>query len=261
MLKLKLQSGVNNAVAVKRLQYIRSIIQLSILGILVAGLYGNIRSMLFFLLPLSFIAGNFFCGWVCPYGTAQDILGKIGSLFLKKKLKMPPQIQRFAQFFRYLLMAALVLLASRQAAEALPFNAYKSFMAFAGGRTIETVALVIMGMFLIISMFFERPFCNYVCSEGIKYSVASMTRIFTVKRNPATCVHCKKCDQACPMNIQVSASKDGRNGQCINCFHCIAACPVNNTLSYGIAGFPANIWHKLRGGSSRTALDMKETQN
>ena len=95
-----------------------------------------------------------------------------------------------------------------------------------------------MGGFLVIALFFERPFCNYVCSEGIKFGVASLTRLFTIKRNAATCVNCQRCNQACPMNIQVSAGKSVRNAQCINCFQCIAACPANGTLSYGNVGFP-----------------------
>ena len=52
------------------------------------------------------------------------------------------------------------------------------------------------------------------------------------------CVNCQRCNQACPMNIQVSAGKSVRNAQCINCFSCISACPSNGTLSYGPVNFP-----------------------
>lgn len=246
----KIQSGKEHCKGMKNLQRVRSLVQLGFLGLLFTGFYLKLRGALFYLLPLSFIFGNYFCGWVCPYGTAQEWFGKIGSLIWKKKLKMPPLLQRYAQYFRYLLMASLLVVLSHQAAEALPFNAYRSFMAVAGGKTVQTVALAIMGVFLFISLFFERPFCNYVCSEGIRYSVASLTRVFTVKRNSETCVHCRKCDQACPMNIQVSMNKDGRSAQCINCFQCISACHVNNTLTYGKAGFIQTLWQKLRGRST-----------
>ena len=135
-------------------------------------------------------------------------------------------------------MLALLALGAQAIAAAAPINSYRSFMALAGGRVIETMALAIMAVFLVIALFFERPFCNYVCSEGIKFGVASLTRLFTIKRNAATCVNCQRCNQACPMNIQVSAGKSVRNAQCINCFQCIAACPANGTLSYGNVGFP-----------------------
>jgi polyferredoxin len=231
----KLQSGKANTEGLQRMQHIRNIVQFIFLIVVVAGLYSSIRPVLIILLPLAFVAGNYFCGWICPFGTAQDIFGKIGSLFWKRKLKMPPKFQRYAQYSRYLLMAAVLLLGAKTFTDVVPINAYKSFMAVAGGRTVQTAALLVVGGFLAVALFFERPFCNYVCSEGIKFGVASLTRFFTIKRNPETCVNCKQCDKACPMNIQVSAGQNVRNAQCINCFKCIAACPVNNTLTYGKA--------------------------
>ena len=234
-----LKSGEKNAATTRNVQYCRTLMQLAALALLVAGLYTQVvRAHTLWVLGLGLLAGNFFCGWLCPYGTAQELFGKIGSLFLKRKLKMPPALQRYLQFSRYLLMLALLALGAQAAAAAAPINSYRSFMALAGGKVVETAAFAIMGGFLVIALFFERPFCNYVCSEGIKFGVASLTRLFTIKRNAATCVNCQRCNQACPMNIQVSAGKSVRNAQCINCFSCIAACPSNGTLSYGNVGFP-----------------------
>ena len=234
-----LKSGEKNAATTRNVQYCRTLMQLAALALLVAGLYTQVvRAHTLWVLGLGLLAGNFFCGWLCPYGTAQELCGKIGSLFLKRKLKMPPALQRYLQFSRYLLMLALLALGAQAAAAAAPINSYRSFMSVAGGKVVEAAAFAIMGGFLVIALFFERPFCNYVCSEGIKFGVASLTRLFTIKRNAATCVNCQRCNQACPMNIQVSAGKSVRNAQCINCFQCIAACPANGTLSYGNVGFP-----------------------
>jgi ferredoxin-type protein NapH len=243
---IRLQSGKANCAHLQRVSQLRNIIQVAVLALLVAGFYSPIRPVLMVLLPLSFLAGNFFCGWICPFGTAQEIFGKLGSLTWKKKIKMPFQIQRYVQYSRYLLAVALVLLASEEFAKAVPFNAYKSFMAVAGGRTVETASIVIVGVFLFIALFFERPFCNYVCSEGIKYGLASLTRAFTIKRDLGTCVNCKRCDEVCPMNIQVSNGRNVRNAQCINCFRCIGACPGNKTLFYGTTNFTDKLIGKFR---------------
>lgn len=96
-----------------------------------------------------------------------------------------------------------------------------------------SISFIIMAGFLVISMLFERPFCNYVCTEGIKFGFASFTRIFTIKRNSESCINCKKCDKACSMNISISNKNSIRNAQCINCFERISACPIKDTLSYG----------------------------
>ena len=234
-----LKSGKENAGANRTVQYCRNLVQWIVLALLVAGLYTQvIRAHTLVVLVLALLAGNFFCGWLCPYGTAQELCGKIGSLFLKRKLKMPPALQRYLQFSRYALMLILLALGAQAAAVAAPINAYRSFMSLAGGKTLEMTAFTIMASFLVIGLFFERPFCNYVCSEGIRFGIASLTRLFTIKRNAAACVNCQRCSQACPMNIQVSAGKSVRNAQCINCFRCVAACPVQGTLSYGLVNFP-----------------------
>lgn len=216
-----------------KLQWLRCAVQLSFLLLLAVGFYSTVRTFFIILLPLAFLAGNYFCGWICPFGTAQEVLGKFGSLFIKKKLKMPAALQLYLQYSRYVLAGVVLLLASTEIANLSAMNAYRTFFVSVSGKTAQTTALAIMGSFLIVALFFERPFCNYFCAEGIKYGVASLTRIFTIKRNKATCVHCKQCDKACPMNIEISAGTNVRNAQCINCFKCIEACPVKNTLTYG----------------------------
>ena len=233
-----LKSGKEHAGTIRTAQYCRALVQVTVLVLLGIGLYATtIRPATWGILGLSLLAGNFFCGWLCPYGTAQEFCGKIGSLFVQRKFKMPLPLQRYLQYSRYLLMMALLTLGAQAAAGAAPINAYRSFMAVAGGKVVEMAALTIMASFLIIAMFFDRPFCNYVCSEGIKFGIASLTRPLTIKRSAATCVSCQRCNQACPMNIPVSAGQSVRNAQCINCFQCVAACPVSGTLSYAQVSF------------------------
>ena len=217
----------------KHLQWLRMAVQLIFIAILVGGLYKNVKPAFVVILPLAFLAGNFFCGWLCPFGTAQEILGKIGSLFVKKKFKVSPLLQRYLQFSRYILAAIVFAHIADSFVELSSINAYKTFMHAMSGQLAQTAAAFIMGTFLVVALFFERPFCNYFCPEGIKFGLASLTRIFSIKRNSDTCINCKCCDKACPMNIEVSKDSHVRNAQCINCFKCIAACPKRDTLVYG----------------------------
>ena len=217
----------------KKLQWLRMSVQLIFLVILIGGLYKFVKPAFVVILPLAFLAGNFFCGWLCPFGTAQEIFGKLGSFFIKKKFIVSPSLQRYLQFSRYILAAIVFAHIVDSFVDLSSINAYKTFMRAMSGNLAQTAATFIMGTFLVVALFFERPFCNYFCPEGIKFGLASLTRFFSIKRNSDTCIHCKCCDKACPMNIEVSKGNHVRNAQCINCFKCMAACPKQDTLTYG----------------------------
>jgi polyferredoxin len=223
----------------KLIQSARKVIQFLFLGLLIAGIYMNIRMVIMVLLPASLLFGNFFCGWACPYGTVQELMGIVGKKLFEKRYKMPRNIQKYMQYLRYVLFAILIVGVLDFILK--PMNGYGTFMGLFSEEmmtALSAVSLGIMGFYLILSMFFERAFCNYLCTESAKYGILSMTRIFSIKRNESTCIGCKKCDKACPMNIQVSAHDHVRNGQCINCLECIDACPVKGTLSYGRVSLP-----------------------
>lgn len=230
--KLKIQENKKKQ---KYMQWGRMLVQLVFLFLLFVGLHKTVKSFFVVFLVLSFVFGNYFCGWICPFGTMQEIFGKIGSFICKKKIKVSRGLQRYLQFSRYILAIIVLTHIVSSFVDLSTLNAYKSFTQWMNGKVVQSVSIIIMSSFLVISLFFERPFCNYFCLEGIRYGLASFTRFFTIKRDIHACIQCKKCDKACPMNITVSASDHVRNAQCINCFKCIQACPVVDVLSYGQA--------------------------
>jgi polyferredoxin len=223
----------------KKVQVVRKITQFAFLALLIVGLYMNARMVIIVLLPATLLFGNFFCGWVCPYGTVQEVIGIIGKRLFKKRYKMPRSIQKYMQYSRYVLF--VILMIGVLDFIITPLNGYGTLMGLFSEEmetAVSTVALGIMIFYLLVALFFDRPFCNYLCTEAAKYGILSMTRIFSIKRNESTCVNCKKCDKACPMNIQVSAYEHVRNGQCINCMECVNVCPVEGTLSYSRVKLP-----------------------
>ena len=73
-----LKSGKENAGANRTVQYCRNLVQWIVLALLVAGLYTQvIRAHTLVVLVLALLAGNFFCGWLCPYVPCRNSAAKL----------------------------------------------------------------------------------------------------------------------------------------------------------------------------------------
>jgi polyferredoxin len=186
------------------------------------------------LLGAIIILGPVFCGWICPFGTLQDVFGKLGSVIGIKKYVMPAKLKKVLAFSRYILLIISILITADFIFNIFSLDPRANLTMLLGRRTVTVTGWIVIFVFLGISMFFERPFCNYLCIEGAKFGLLSSARPFTIIRNKQTCVGCNKCNRACPMNIDVASYSQVRSLQCINCMECVAACPVKNTLSYRI---------------------------
>ncbi len=185
---------------------------------------------------LTLFLGPVLCGWVCPLGTVQEFLEKLGrKLFPKNYNKFVPSgIDNLLRYIRYFVLIAVIILTARELT--LVFLDYDPYFALFNFWSDEVTrsALVVLILVLIFSIFIERPWCKYLCPLGALLGIFNLFRLIPLKRNPDTCINCKKCDLICPMNIKISDKKIVRNHQCISCLLCTdeAACPVEDTLNF-----------------------------
>jgi polyferredoxin len=190
--------------------------------------------LMFIVFALALLMGPVFCGWVCPFGSFQEWIGKLGVRIFGKRFNnlIPYKADRYLRFLRYGILAWVVYVTARTGL--LMFANLDPYYALFNFWTVEVTltSLVALGVIIVVSFIIERPFCKYVCPYGAVLGVFNLVRIFKIKRNPETCIDCKACDRSCPMNIRVSTGTNILHHQCITCMKCTSeqSCPVDRTV-------------------------------
>ncbi|MBP5534258.1 MAG: 4Fe-4S binding protein [Alphaproteobacteria bacterium] len=166
--------------------------------------------------------GVFFCGWICPFGALQDWIGWVAKKIHLPRFKIPQKYQQYVQLCRYFLYGLSMMnitLGFLNARFFFGHSAMKGMWDWVNGSVMIT--------FLILTLFTDRPFCNYFCMKGASLGVWSVLRPFGIARDEKKCIHCHLCDKVCPMNICVERTNFLRHPNCINCMQCMCKCPKN----------------------------------
>ena len=108
---------------------------------------------------LIFNKKNFYCYWVCPYGSLQELLGRL----TKKKFAFSPKIQKhlfnFREYLFYVLLFFSWIIGGSWVFQFEPFSAFLQNQA-------SGAVLFIASLFLILSIFVNRCWCRYFCPAG-----------------------------------------------------------------------------------------------
>ncbi|GFR34535.1 4Fe-4S binding protein [Thermobrachium celere] len=190
--------------------------------------------MLGIVIFLSILFGPVFCGWICPLGSVQEWLGRLGKKIFGRRYNnfIPQKLDKRLRYLRYFTFAWIVYVIAKTGK--LLFNNvdpyYALFNFWTGEVTIQ--AIIVLIVVLVSSLFIERPWCKYLCPLGGFLGLFNFLSILKIRRNKNTCISCKACDMVCPMNIVVSDKDVIKNHQCIRCLKCTSevSCPVENTV-------------------------------
>lgn len=209
-------------------------------GTFIQKIHSSAVILMFAVFVLTLLFGPVFCGWVCPFGTFQEYIGKIGKKILGEKYNhlVPKRLDKILRYSRYAVLALVIY--NTAVTAKLVFQNVDPYYALFNMFTSEVAvtSYIALSVTVILSLFIERPFCKYLCPYGATLGLFNLFRIFKIKRNKNSCVGCRVCDKACPMNIEVSSHNTVYNHQCISCLKCTSenACAVANTVSLKTGG-------------------------
>ena len=173
------------------------------------------------------------CGFLCPFGLAQELLYKIKTPKAKKSA-----FTRLLSYFKYLLLIVLVI------AVPLIYHNVPAFCKYIcpAGTFEGSVGLlanevnsdfysmltylfswkfVLLVLCIILCIFVYRGFCRFFCPLGAIYGFFNRIALLGVKLEKSKCIDCGMCISQCKMDI-----REVGDHECINCGECIPVCPT-----------------------------------
>ncbi len=210
--------------------------QLSVVNIftLLLALWQNFDIRVFLMDPVIFILWSFtffslfiwgrgvFCGWLCPFGALQEMLGWVAKRLHIRQWKISDRSHQRMQWVKYLILIGLVptafysLTLAEQLAEVEPFKTSITLF-FERSWPFVLYALVLLGLGLFVHKFY----CRYVCPLGAGLAILGKLRLFSwLKRIDACGQPCQHCKNHCEIG---AIKRDGRidYDECIQCLECI----------------------------------------
>lgn len=96
--------------------------------------------------------------------------------------------------------------------------------------TLAPLALILLPVLLVLSLFVYRPFCQFICLFGLYSWILENVSIYRVRVSESLCTDCGKCIEACPTQAMKGRKDYGRKlflPDCWACGACTEACPTN----------------------------------
>jgi transcriptional regulator of nitric oxide reductase len=212
-----------------------SVAQLSVLNVLIfaSALRTEFRWEFFLLEPLIFVLWAFvaisllfggrgaYCGWLCPFGSLQELLNRIAQRFRVPQLRIPFGLHERLWPIKYIVFLGLFAVSltafdmAQAGAEVEPFKT-AIVMRFIREWPFVLYVLALLGA----GLFIERAFCRYLCPLGAALAIPARIRMFEwLKRRWHCGRQCNICATKCPVQA-IHPNTTINPNECIYCLNC-----------------------------------------
>ena len=199
-----------------------------------------------FLLMVGALAGRLVCGFLCPFGLAQDLLHLI-PIPEKWRIRRLPK-EHLLQYLRYGILAVFVVILPLTVVDIIGQGApwFCQYIC-PSGTLMAGIPLVsrdgqlqqltgglfawkigLMAFLLILSVFYARPFCRLLCPLGAIYGLANPIALYRFRVEEDRCTHCGACSRACPLGL--NPAEHPNSPECVRCGKCLRVCPTQALL-------------------------------
>ena len=160
-----------------------------------------------------------YCGWLCPFGAAQDLISKLANRLGFEGYRLPQMVHERLWAIKYLILIALVGLSLDSMVNAARLAEVEPFKTTFVLRFMREPVFVVYALALLaVSAVNSKFYCKYICPLGAGLSFITRFRIFDWLRRRRECG--KPC-QACAHQCQIAAIKP--TGEIIDneCHYCL----------------------------------------
>lgn len=210
--------------------------------------------VIFMLVCLSaLLAKRGFCAWVCPFGLISDYLARLHAIMFKHSVSMPRWMDIILRSIKYIIAGFFIY----QIFFNMPGPVVEHFLNSTDNRfadikmlrffmNISSVGLDVILVLVLLNFFFLRFWCRYLCPYGALLGIIGLISPARVRRDPARCTGCGKCERHCPGQIKIAQSTAVRSPECSACLTCVTVCPQKDVLAFS--------WFPMRIKASPIAL-------
>jgi polyferredoxin len=205
-------------------------------------LYPALIWSLVILIPTLFL-GRFFCGWICPLGSLNQILGGIRSKSMgRKTLIEANRYKKWQAAKYYLLIAGLLaalccgsivgwidpfsLLVRSMGVSILPAAASKKYYVVYQPHYWPSVLMgAVFLVLLLMNLRVTRFWCRALCPLGALLGMAARWSILGLHKDATTCNKCTRCLINCQGGDDPIGGARWHKAECHLCLNCVEACP------------------------------------
>lgn len=187
----------------------------------------------------SLIFASFFCGYICPIGSSQDLAKFLGKKFGFKEIKIKNTRSFKFEYIKYIvLLLALVFSIVGVASLLAKLSPWIGFLNIFMGLTLS-YGLLVFVIILILSLFIRRPFCRGFCPLGAFFSLVSALGSTKIKSDK-DCKDCSVCLLECPVEIRRPIDNE-IPPECVNCLKCLEGNCIKNDSGFSLYLFNKKI--------------------